>query len=109
MWWDAGKSRVRPSWISKMDWPIGLRYEGLDPDAGYVVRTTGLSQCLLRVNGERVQPTIDGKEVGEIKEFPVPPELYKDRLIILTFDFPHEPGINWRQASRLSEVWLIKK
>jgi hypothetical protein len=109
MWWDAGKSRVRPSWISKMDWPIGLRYEGLDANADYVVRTTGLSQCLLRVNGERVQPTIDGKEVGEIKEFPVPRELYRDGLIILTFDFPHEPGINWRQASRLSEVWLIKR
>lgn len=109
MWWDDGRTRVRQSWISKMDWPMGLRYDGLDTEGTYVVRTTGLSQCLLRVNGERVEPTIDGKEVGEIKEFPVPQHLYADGTIILTFDVPHEPGINWRQASRLSEVWLIKQ
>lgn len=109
MWWDDGRSRLRQSWVSKMDWPMGLRYDDVDPEADYVVRTTGLSQCLLRVNGERVQPTIDGKKVGEIKEFPVPKELYKDGTIILTFDVPDEPGINWRDASRLTEVWLIKR
>jgi len=109
MWWDDGLTRVRQSWISKMDWPMGLRYEGLDPDARYVVRTTGLGQCLLRVNGELVPPAIDGREVGEIKEFPVPAKLYQHGLIILTFDVPHEPGINWRQMSRLSEVWLIRQ
>jgi hypothetical protein len=102
MWWDDGRSRLRQSWVSKMDWPMGLRYDDL-------VRTSGLSQCLLRVNGERVEPTLDGKKVGEIKEFPVPRKLYKDGTIILTFDVPEEPGINWRDASRLTEVWLIKK
>ncbi|MBX3178133.1 MAG: hypothetical protein KF886_12275 [Candidatus Hydrogenedentes bacterium] len=109
MWWDDGLTRVRQSWISKMDWPMGLRYDGLDPEADYVVRTTGYGQCLLRVNGERVTPTIDGKDIGEIKEFPVPRNLYQDGTIVLTFDVPHEPGINWRQMSRLSEVWLIKQ
>ena len=54
MWWDDGRSRLRQSWVSKMDWPMGLRYDDLDPEASYIVRTTGLSQCLLRVNGERV-------------------------------------------------------
>ncbi len=108
MWWDDGLTRVRQSWISKMDWPMGLRYEGLDTDADYIVRTTGLGQCLLRVNGTLVIPTIDGKEIGEIKEFPIPKELYEEGLIVLTFDVPHEPGIGWRQMSRLSEVWLIK-
>ena len=103
MWWDEGLTRVRQSWISKMDWPMGLRYDGLDPEADYVVRTTGYGQCLLRVNGTRVTPTIDGKDIGEIKEFPVPRDLYQDGTIILTFDVPHEPGINWRQMSRLSE------
>lgn len=109
MWWDDGLTRVRQSWISKMDWPMGLRYDGLDPEADYVIRTTGYAQCLPRVNGERVTPSIDGKDIGEIKEFPVPRNLYKDGTIILTFDVPHEPGINWRQMSRLSEVWLIKQ
>lgn len=109
MWWDNGLTRVRQSWISKMDWPMGLRYDGLDTEASYVIRTTGLSQCLPRVNGELLKPTIDGKGIGEIKEFPVPKKLYEDGLIILTFDVPHEPGINWRQMSRLTEVWLIKQ
>ncbi len=109
MWWDDGLTRVRQSWISKMDWPLGLRYEGLDTDADYVVRTTGLGQCLPRVNGELVKPTIDGKEIGEIKEFPLPKRLYEDGFVVLTFDVPDEPGIGWRQMSRLSEVWLIKR
>jgi len=108
MWWDGGRSRARLSWISKMDWPIGLRYEGIDPEAPYEVRTTGYGQCLLRVNGERVPPSSYGREVGDIKKFPLPKKLYKEGTILLTFDLPHEPGVNWRQASRLSEVWLIK-
>jgi hypothetical protein len=109
MWWDDGRSRVRPSWISKMDWPIGLRYDGVEPTARYVVRTTGCGQCLLRVNGVRVVPTRDGQKIGEIKEFPVPPKLYANGTIVLTFDRPHEPGINWRYTSRLCEVWLLKQ
>lgn len=109
MWWEGGKSRVRQSWISKMDWPLGLRYDGLDPEGRYVLRTTGLAQCLPRANGELLHPTLDGKGVGEIKEFPVPQALHKDGTLVLTFDVPHEPGINWRNASRLTEVWLIKE
>ena len=109
MWWDAGKRRVRQSWVSKMDWPLGLRYEGLEPTATYVARTTGYGQCLLRVDGVRVEPTLDGKDVGEVKEFPVPKELYRDRSIVLTFDVPSEPHLNWRLQSRLTEVWLIRR
>jgi hypothetical protein len=109
MWWDDGRRRVRQSWVSKMDWPLGLRYEALDPEADYIVRTTGYGQCLLRVNGVRVQPTVDGKNIGEIKEFPVPKELYRDATILLTFDVPYEPDLNWRVQSRLSEVWLLKR
>ncbi len=109
MWWDNGLTRVRQSWVSKMDWPMGLRYDGLDPEATYLVRTTGYGQCLLRVNGERVEPSIDPIDVGERKEFTIPKALYKDGTMILTFDVPREPGINWRQMSRLSEVWVIKK
>lgn len=108
MWWESGKTRVRQSWISKMDWPLGLRYDGLDPEAKYIVRTTGYGQCLLRVNGERIEPRLDGKEIGAIKEFDVPAGLYPEGTILLTFDVPHEPGVNWRVSSRLSEVWLIR-
>lgn len=108
MWWDNGDTRVRQSWMSKMDWPLGLRYAGLDPDARYTVRTTGRGQCLLRADGELVKPDLDGREVGEWKTFSVPAEHTADGELVLTFDKPDEPGINWRQASRLTEVWLLK-
>ncbi len=107
MWWENGKPRCRQSWVTYMDWPKAMRYSGLDPEKRYVIRTTGYVQCLLRIDGERVTPTVDGKGIGEIKEFPVPAELYKDSCIELTFDVPHEPGVNWRYTSRLTEVWLI--
>jgi hypothetical protein len=85
-------------------------YDGLDPKGTYVVRSTGYKQALLRINGERIQPTVDGQEVGEFKEFPVPPELLKDRRLILMWDPPvGEESFNWRDRSRLAEVWLIKK
>jgi len=108
MWWDKGRCRLRQSWISKMDWPLGLRYEGLDPEASYTVRTTGLRDCLLKANGVGLEPTLDGREIGEIKEFPVPKELHQEGVLILTFDVPNEPELNWRVQSRLTEVWLLK-
>jgi hypothetical protein len=109
MWWEEGRTRARRSWVTYMDWPLGLRYDGLDPKAGYVVRTTGNGDCLLRINGIRMQPVVDGREMGELKEFPVPRQSYEDGSMVLTFDRPYEPGINWRHASRLTEVWLIKR
>lgn len=109
MWWEEGMRRVRQSWFSKMDWPKEMRYTGLDPAATYYIRTTGQGQCLLRVDGERITPLVDPKAIGEVKEFAVPWNKYQDGEIVLTFDVPYEPGINWRQASWLNEVWLIKK
>jgi hypothetical protein len=108
MWWDNGRSRLRPSWISKMTWPLGLRYTHLDPQATYTIRTTGLGQCLLSANGQRLTPTLDGKEIGEFKEFPVPQALLAGGELHVTFETPNEPGINWRQVSRLTEIWLLK-
>lgn len=61
------------------------------------------------MNGERIEPTADGRGIGDIKAFPVPKKLYQDGVIKLTFDVPDEPGVNWREASRLTEVWLIKQ
>lgn len=108
-WWDQGKSRARLSWQASM-WPHSVVYEGLDPEATYVVRSSGYGQALLRINGERVQPTLDGKQMGEIKEFPVAPMFSKARKIVLTWDRPKDEGqLNWRQRSRLAEVWLLKR
>ncbi len=76
-------------------------YEGLDPKAAYVVRSTGYGPALLRINGERVEPTQDGNRMGEIKEFPVPPYCLKDRRLELTWGPPsrHRSASTWRAAT----------
>jgi hypothetical protein len=107
--WGGKTSRGRLSWQVTM-WPERMVYDGIDPAATYVVRATGYKQALLRINGVRIQPTLYGQKTGEIKEFPVPPELLKDRRLVLTWDKPEgEESLNWREHSRLAEVWLIKK
>jgi hypothetical protein len=102
-------ARSRQSWFTDEDWPTALKYTALDPQADYLVRTTGCGDCFLRVNGIRLAPTLDGKKVGEIKEFLVPRGLYRDGNITVTFDPTFEPNLNWRVQSRLTEIWLIKK
>ena len=89
-WWDNGASRARLSWQATM-WPRLIAYEGLDPAATYVVRTTGYGQCLLKINGERVQPVVDReRRMGRVQGIRCPPaRLLKDRKLLLTFEtFP---------------------
>jgi len=106
-WWDEGKSRARLTWQVTM-WPIAVVYEALDPDATYIVRSTGAGQALLRMNGERVEPSFEARAMG-LKGFAVAPKYLKERKLVLTWDRPtNEAGLNWRQRSRLAEVWLIK-
>jgi hypothetical protein len=107
-WWNDGFSRQRHSFMSSMRWPAGLEYNGLDSTSPYTVRVTGVGECLLKINGQRVAHTRYGKSTGEIKEFPVPPELIKDRKLTLTFEDIDEDNINWRNQSRINEIWLIK-
>ena len=108
-WWDEGRSRARLTWQVTM-FPRAIVYEGLDPSATYTVRSTGAGQANLRINDERIEPTVDGKNMGEIKAFPVPARLLKDRRLILTWDrATGEEHLNWRNKSRLSEVWLIRE
>lgn len=94
--------------MTVMNWPLEMRYAGLDPHASYVVRTTGLGTCLLSIDGERMTPTLDDREIGQFKEFPVPPRLVADGQLRLTFERPVE-NVNWRYQSRLSELWLLKR
>lgn len=108
LWWEQGKSRQKPAWMLVMNWPIEVRYTGLDRSARYVVRTTGKGTCLMSINGEKVAPTIDGRGIGEIKEFPVPPDLLKEGTLRIRFERPVE-HVNWREQSRLSEIWLMKR
>ena len=70
-WWlNNGKSHSRLSWQTSVDFPEAVVYEGLDPKASYVVRTTGYGRALLRVNGKRVQATEDGRGSASSKFFP---------------------------------------
>jgi len=108
-WWDKGKNRRRLTWQVSMDWPKAMVYEGLDSSAAYIVRTNGFGKTLLKMDGVRIQPTIDGTEIGEIREFAVPKEAIADGKLELTFDRPgDEASLNWRQQSRISEVWVVK-
>jgi hypothetical protein len=108
LWWDEGASRKRLSWMDVMNWPLAVHYTGLDPEADYVIRTTGYGKCLLSIDGVRVQPTLDNMGIGEFKEFSVPRDLLADGTLHLTFERPVEQ-VNWRYQSRLSEIWLLKR
>jgi hypothetical protein len=108
-WWDHGMSRARLTWQVTM-WPVAIVYEALDPDAKYVVRSSGYGQSLLRIEGELIHPTLNGRKMGEFKEFPVPDKYVRKRRITLTWDLPTDEGnLNWRDTSRLAEVWLLKQ
>ena len=109
--WDGGNSRRRLSWQTSADWPIGLKYHHLDPAAAYRIRLTGYGQAKLRANGQLLTSTRGARhEIGEFEEFSVPRELLKEGLLTLTFDkLPEEAQLNWRQQSRVSEVWLLKE
>jgi hypothetical protein len=109
-WWDDGSSRKRLSWQTSMDWPLGLAYHQLDPQAAYRVRLTGYGQAKLRANGQLLTPTRATKhDIGEFGEFPVPSNLIKQGKLVLTFDpLPDEAQLNWRKQSRVSEVWLLR-
>jgi hypothetical protein len=58
------------------------------------------------VDGKRVE----GVKKGEFFEFNVPVESLRDGRLELTWQIPKDEGhLNWRQHSRLAEVWLLKK
>ena len=108
-WWNDGFSRRRLSWQVSMDWPLAVRYEHIDPNAEYVIRMTGYGEALTRINEERVKPTLYGRGIGEIKEFPVPQNAVRSGQIVVTWDRPQESELNWREQSRITEIWLLKK
>ena len=109
-WWtDNGMSRLRLTWQTWMDWPAALRYDGLDPKASYTLRINGYGTALPVANGTPLSPSLSGKEVGEVKEFPIPQSVTASGRIEVTFQRPAgEEQLNWRQQSRASEVWLLK-
>lgn len=107
-WWDNGKSRRRLSTQVFQNQPV-LEYKNLDPNARYLIRVSGYGDALIRVDGQRLEPTIYNKEFETFKEFIVPRRLVGDMEIKVTFDQPEESQLNWRNYSKVTDVWLIKR
>ena len=108
LWENDGYSRKRLS-TQLFQFTPELQYNELDPNSNYLIRVSGLGEALLRANGERLKPTKYEKGFEQFKEFPLSKELIKDGKLKLTFDKPNEEHLNWRQQSRVTDVWLLRR
>ncbi|GAB4033336.1 hypothetical protein [Spirosoma gilvum] len=107
-WWKDGFSRARLSSQTFQRCPA-LDYSQLDPGARYIIRVVGFGEALLRVDGQRLEPTVYNREADTVKEWIVPLWATQDGRISVTFDQPEESHLNWRQNSRISDIWLLKE
>jgi hypothetical protein len=107
LWENDGFSRKRLS-TQLFQFTPELEYTELDPDTDYLIRVAGFGEALLRANGQLLTPTKYEKGFEQFKEFPLPKELIKDGKLKITFDKPDEEHLNWRQQSRVTDVWVLK-
>lgn len=107
-WWNNGMSRARLSTQLFQNFPR-IEYEDLDPNARYMIRVAGYGEALIRVDGERLSPIQYDRELEGFKEFIVPQKYVSDGALVVTFDEPEESHLNWRQHSKVSDIWLIKR
>lgn len=107
VWEQEGKSRARLSWQSSLRWPLAIVYDQLDPASTYLLRLNGNGDVRPRIDGQAVTPAAYSRVMGELKEYRVPADALKDGRVVITFDPVDERQLNWRQQSRLVEVWLI--
>ncbi len=108
LWANDGLSRLRLSSQLFQNFPK-LEYADLDPNGQYLIRISGFGEALLRVDGERIAPTMYRKGLEEFKEFPLSPIYVRDGKLNVSFDEPEESHLNWRQHSKVFDVWLLKK
>ncbi len=106
---DGNRARFRFNWWHTMNNPEGLLYENLDPESDYLLRVGGYGDAEPRANDELLEATDYDREEGGFKDFPVPRELYADGELKITFDALDERHLNWRDRSRMAEVWLLKQ
>ena len=107
-WWENGNSRARLSSQLFQIEPV-LEYNNLDFNGKYIIRVSGQGDALIRVDGERLEPTVYNKGIGEFKEFVVPKWITQDGKMRVTFDRPEESHLRWTSYSHISEVWLLKQ
>ncbi|SEI78887.1 hypothetical protein SAMN05192553_101298 [Cyclobacterium xiamenense] len=108
LWENNGINRKRLS-TQLFQFTPTLSYDELDPNSDYLIRVSGYGEALLRANGQRLTPTKYEKGYEEFKEFPLPKELISDGKLEISFDKPDEEHLNWRQQSRVTDVWVIKQ
>jgi hypothetical protein len=106
-WWDNGLSRKRLSTQLFQNFPR-LEYTDLDPDGRYMIRISGYGDALLRVDGERIKPFVYNKGFEEFKEFLINRKYVSDGKLEVSFDQPEESHLNWRQQSKVCDIWLLK-
>jgi len=107
LWENDGWSRKRLS-TQLFQFNPELQYTKLVPNTDYLIRVAGYGEALLRANGQLLKPTKYEKGFEQFKEFPLSKDLIKDGKLKITFDKPDEKHLNWRQQSRVTDVWLIK-
>ena len=108
LWEENGFSRKRLS-TQLFQFRPTLEYNELDANTNYLIRVSGYGEALLRANGERLKPSKYEKGFEQFKEFPLPKEIIKEGKLKITFDRPDEEHLNWRQQSRVTDVWILKQ
>jgi hypothetical protein len=108
LWENDGLSRKRLS-TQLFQFTPTLAYDELDANSDYLIRVSGYGEALLKANGQRLEPTKYEKDFEEFKEFPLPKDLIQDGKLKISFDKPDEEHLNWRQQSRVTDVWVIKQ
>ncbi|HOQ31148.1 MAG TPA: alpha-glucuronidase family glycosyl hydrolase [Candidatus Hydrogenedens sp.] len=111
LWWfDNGKTRKRIAWLSSLEHGEA-QYQGLEPNAQYILRITGLGKPQIMIDGQKINnPDEKGIELGEFKDYVVPSECIQDREITVKWTLPvGDLKKNWRQQSRICEMWLLKQ
>jgi hypothetical protein len=108
VWWDNGYSRKRLSTQLYQNFPE-IEYADLDPNSRYILRVAGYGDALVRVDGVRIEPSLYNKELEAFKEFHIARKHLQDGKIKITFDKPEESHLNWRELSKVTDVWLLKK
>ncbi len=114
----AGFGPMRTSWKdhaeAMLDTPLRMHYDGLDPEARYVMRVVYAGdssekpvRCLANASIE-VHPYVERKRpVGPV-EYDIPQEATAGGTLDLEWRGPKGIGGNGRNV-QVSEIWLIKK
>lgn len=106
-WWDNGSSRKRLSFQTFQGTPV-IEYKNLDPNTRYIIRVCGSGDALIRTDGQRLSPMLYNKEPESFKEWLVPLNANADGKITVSFDEPEESSLNWRNQSKIFDIWLLK-